>query len=98
MTLHLDRDAWLARLIDEHGLIFADCVRAFSERQTEVAAEYIELARERWHDEGTVEIDDWTIVSGCDGASGDYVLAWVWVDSPEAGKHTCDCDPDAVAS
>lgn len=75
----------LLTLIDE-GLTFAECVQAFYDRQDkgERTARIIEKAREQWHRDGDIELDDNAIVSGSTG-NGDYVMAWVWVyDDEEA--------------
>ena len=45
-----------------------------------------DIARQRWEDEGQIEIDDNAIVSIVDGdepVHGAYVAAWVWVDLDE---------------
>lgn len=49
--------------------------------------EYIKLAREQYHSDGEIEIDDDVAVSrsfdepGVE--TGAYVMAWVWVYKPE---------------
>jgi hypothetical protein len=40
----------------------------------------VERARELYHCEGDLELDDLTMVSGCEEPTGDYVLCWKWVD------------------
>jgi len=47
------------------------------------------LARELWHDEGQIEIDDNAIISRNDEVPGAYVAAWLWVDFLEADG--CEC-------
>jgi hypothetical protein len=42
---------------------------------------YRELARERYHSDGEIEIDEGATVS-ISADSGAYVQAWVWVDDP----------------
>lgn len=41
---------------------------------------FLDLAKDRWHRDGEIEIGDEEIVSMSD--NGAYVLAWVWVDDP----------------
>ena len=43
---------------------------------------YIEVAREKFEDEGTIEIDDYPTISPGDD-SGAYVSAWLWVAKDE---------------
>lgn len=52
---------------------------------------YVVEARSQHHIEGECEIDDWAIPS--EGEGGAYVMAWIWVDSDDAGlTFTCeDC-------
>lgn len=53
------------------------------EPRTEKEAYYFSLAKTRWHDEGTIEIDDDAEVSiseDQEGIKGAYVQAWVWVE------------------
>ena len=38
---------------------------------------YIKAARQMWHRDGEIEIDDWPLISPCD--DGAYIQAWVWV-------------------
>ena len=40
----------------------------------------IERARELYESAGELEFDDYATVSGGDDPSGDYVLAWQWVE------------------
>lgn len=72
----------LALLIDA-GLEFGQTVGVFAARQSDEAKAMIELARERWHEDGEIEIDDNAIAAGS-ADEGDYVMAWVWVDNPES--------------
>jgi hypothetical protein len=61
------------------GLTFSDCVAAFGvKRDSDVFAR---RAYEQHHREGEIEIDDVTVISGCDNPEGDYVMAWVWADT-----------------
>lgn len=69
------------------GLTFADCVKAFAGKHSPNEAKYVAAARDVWHKEGEIEIDDTTICSGSSGP-GDYVLAWVWIDDETAGVET----------
>lgn len=41
---------------------------------------YVDHAKDEWHRDGEIEIDDDAIVSESD--EGAYVQAWVWVDRP----------------
>lgn len=60
------------------GLTFADCLAAVGEMSRPGETGYASAARRLHHREGTLEIDDITVVSrGAD--DGCYVLAWVWV-------------------
>jgi hypothetical protein len=63
------------------GLTFSECVHFFSGRQSARDLGFVELAREQYEDEGTLEFDDAPIVSGSDEEVGAYVMAWVWVDA-----------------
>ncbi len=69
-------------LLAAHGLTFADCVRAFA---ADDGDPLVEAARKQHHCEGEIEIDQMTVRSGSDGP-GDYVMAWVWVDTPEEAE------------
>lgn len=62
------------------GVTFAQSKQLYAERNSERDLAIIAKAREDWHVDGQVEIDDTTITSGSEGDGGDYVLAWVWVD------------------
>jgi hypothetical protein len=42
---------------------------------------YLARAKDEWHRDGEIEIDDDAIVSESD--EGAYVQAWVWVSRPE---------------
>lgn len=76
-----DKQAALAAI---EGLAFADCVTFFAAQpMSEKSARCIAAAREQWHKDGEIEIDDATIASGSGSPGGDYVLAWVWVYDPE---------------
>ena len=51
---------------------------------------FVARAKEKYHDEGTLEIDDHAIVSRPDDmihAEGAYVQAWVWVPLPCNWRH-----------
>lgn len=65
----------LSELVAE-GLTFSQCVEAFGVKRDENP--FARAAREQHAEEGQIEIDDITVVSGCDRPDGDYVLAWVW--------------------
>ena len=41
------------------------------------------MAKDRWHRDGEIEIDDNAKVSVSGDGEGAYVQAWVWVDFPE---------------
>lgn len=77
-------EAVLKALEDANGFTFGDAVRWFSAKQGEVERKYATTARERYNDEGNMEVDDNAVVSiGAD--RGAYVMAWKWVDADEAG-------------
>ena len=65
------------------GLTFAQCLAHFSDQVSQRDECYIAKAREQYESEGSIEIDDHTIVSELDdrvdGDDGAYVLAWLWV-------------------
>jgi hypothetical protein len=64
------------------GATFSDFMTVYAEHRKDDPThedEIIAAAREQWHEDGKIEIDDNTICSGSSGA-GDYVLAWVWAD------------------
>jgi hypothetical protein len=50
-------------------------------------ADYVKLAREQYHTDGEIEIDDGATVSRSSDEpgveTGAYVMAWVWVYKPE---------------
>ena len=46
-------------------------------------AKFREQAAKKFHDEGTIEIDDEPTVSCADPEEGAYVQAWVWVPRDE---------------
>lgn len=53
-------------------------------RPTKQEKEFIAKARDKWLQEGELEIDDKPIVSISEdqgGVAGAYVQAWVWVDA-----------------
>lgn len=53
--------------------------------------QWVRRAVEKWHEEGSIEIDDGASVSVSveeDGETvrGAYVQAWVWVEAPEGAE------------
>jgi hypothetical protein len=81
--------AELRSVFDDAGVTFGDCVEAFGVEDDPI----IEAARLQYHRDGEIEIDDITVRSGSDGP-GDYVMAWVWVYSPEeADTDFTELDP-----
>lgn len=48
--------------------------------QPDESAQYRQEAKDRYHDEGTIEVDDNATVSQSD--DGAYVQAWVWAPKP----------------
>lgn len=65
----------------QNGLTISDCIIAFAKLNTENDLSLIELARDQHHQDGEVEIDDFTVVSiPADNETGAYVLAWVWAE------------------
>jgi hypothetical protein len=69
----------------EDGLTFADCVKVFGvERDKDPFAS---AAKSRYGEEGSIEIDDHTVVSeseepgpSTEGVGNAYVMAWVYVE------------------
>lgn len=45
---------------------------------------YVSFAKSRFHDEGTLEIDDRAMISRSHGDPGAYVQAWIWVSDDDA--------------
>lgn len=45
---------------------------------------YVSFAKRRFHDEGTLEIDDRAIISRSHDDLGAYVQAWIWVSDEDA--------------
>ena len=54
--------------------------------------QYIEAARDQYHRDGEIEIDDHAVVSRGDDPDA-YVAAWVWVSNDTVG----DDEPEASA-
>lgn len=78
------------------GLTFADCIKFFaSQPMSEKSARCIEAARDQWHQDGEIEIDDITVASGSDSDGGDYVLGWLWVEDPAPDAGDVEEDADA---
>ncbi|MFC5342909.1 hypothetical protein ACETK8_20075 (plasmid) [Brevundimonas staleyi] len=72
----------LDRLIAD-GLTFGQALNRFAalQRRDEPALDrYVDRARETWHRDGAVEIDDPGVIVSDSEDPGAYVLAWVWVD------------------
>ncbi len=75
-------DDQLGVLIDA-GLTFGQALNQFAARQRRDEPEldaYVARAREQWHRDGEVEIDDPGVIVSAGADAGAYVLAWVWVD------------------
>jgi len=83
----------LKRLIDKEGLTLSDCIAVFAERQDDNDKAFVGLAREQWHTDGEIEIDDNAIAAGSSD-NGDYIMAWVWVDDPDPDDEDDDDDDD----
>lgn len=62
---------------------FADAVQKAAKHQTADDKRVIEAARDKYHRDGEIEIDDTTVLSEAD--DGAYVMAWVWINYEEAG-------------
>lgn len=71
----------LRAVLDDADVTLSDCIRAFA---TDEADPHIQAARATMHKEGSLEIGEPTVVSECPDANGAYVMAWVWVETPEA--------------
>jgi hypothetical protein len=75
-------DHQLGVLIDA-GLTYGQAVNLFAARQRRDEPHldaYIARARDQWHRDGEVEIDDPGVIVSAGDDPGAYVLAWVWVD------------------
>jgi hypothetical protein len=73
----------LIRMVLEQGV--TPEIRALLEARNEespLTANYLASAKDEWHRDGEVEIDDDAIVS--ESEEGAYVQAWVWVGRPDA--------------
>lgn len=68
------------RALIKSGLTFGEAVNVFAESRTESDLAYVKLAQEYGRD-GELEVDDSAQVSDSD--EGAYVMAWVWVESPD---------------
>ncbi len=68
----------LCMRLNTENLTFADCIYGFASPEDDP---HIIAARSTRHQEGVLEIGEPTIASGCPG--GAYVMAWVWVETPE---------------
>lgn len=80
-----EKESDAKRLIREAiaaGATFADFMAEYAKNNTDYDKRMIQAARDEWHRDGEIEIDDVTITSGSDD-DGEYVLAWVWVYDPE---------------
>jgi hypothetical protein len=69
-----------------------------AKRQEARLKPYADAAREQYHRDGSIEIDEYSggfaIVSESDDP-GAYVMAWVWVDDADAGITREGADADA---
>lgn len=75
------RDRLRALIAD--GLTFGDAVQVMG---TESATNPYAQAARKHTEEGTLELDDTTVVSYSEG--GAYVLVWRWVEDDELGSPT----------
>ena len=73
------------------GLGFGDCVTRFKAAEDDP---HVAAAREHYHRDGEVEIDESTVLSDSRsvGGNGEYVMAWVWVYNSWAGLPDSDAD------
>lgn len=73
------------RLAIQNGVTLADFLQVYQQENPPSAEDLalIEAAR-AYHVDGDLEFDDYTMVSGGDDATGDYVLCWKWVYAPRA--------------
>jgi hypothetical protein len=72
------------RALIAKGLTFADVIATFAESRTPEELAYVALADEQHGAEGECEIDDIAAVS--ESEEGAYVMAWVWVEKPDADE------------
>lgn len=68
----------LSNLVAE-GLLFSDCVDVFGIHRDNNF--WASMADKKYGEEGSIEIDDKTVVS--DSEDGNYVMAWLWVPNSE---------------
>lgn len=67
----------------------AQAIKEAKEPRDKEAQYYFDAAKDQYHSEGEIEIDDDAVVSLSEdtdyesGHRGAYVEAWVWVDNPE---------------
>jgi hypothetical protein len=73
-----ERAARIKVLFAQNDVKFADCVEAFA---TDNNNPHVAIARNEYHRDGEIEIDDRVVVSESD--HGAYVMAWIWVDTPD---------------
>ena len=76
------RQQLLREAIDS-GLTLGEVLNAFASRASDYEARLAAKARAEHHKDGELEIDDNAVCSVGDESEGGYVLAWVWVQSPE---------------
>jgi hypothetical protein len=79
------------RALIERGLTLGEATNVFAERQQAEEphlSHYVSAARDRYVDEGVIEIDDHPVVSNSE--DGAYVAAWVWVDRESLGDDAED--------
>jgi hypothetical protein len=84
-----------ADVIDALNKLYAERV---ADEADPVTVAYRAQAREEYHREGEVEIDDNAVVSVSDDG-GAYVSAWVWVyDEEDETEDDCDASEDLEQS
>lgn len=74
----------------ETPINFSDAVTHFHDPAD---AGWIAMASELYADEGSIEVDEGSILSESD--EGAYVMAWVWVSNEDMGIGTEDEDENA---
>jgi hypothetical protein len=60
----------------------------------EIEAKYRKVARDDYHIEGQIEVDETAEVSVADDGTGAYVQCWMWIDAEEiepGESELCEC-------
>ena len=73
--------AKLRAVLDDADVTLGDCIQAFAADENDP---HLQVARAILHQEGVLEIGEPACVSHCPDSNGAYVMAWVWVEMPEA--------------